>query len=133
MYVCMYVCMYYIYNPQTPYCVHGLRSSEPPKRREWISIVFLMSRLDLYKIFVYVKSFCARANHHFLAPPHLHCPHCCNTVTRPLRNIRSPPNPPFVCYTPYTILGVLAIPCKSQVTALRLGAAMYLGQEERLN
>jgi len=27
----------------------------------------------------------------------------CNTISRPLRNIRPPTNPPFVCHTPYTI------------------------------
>ena len=47
------------------------------------------------------QSVCARANHPFLAPPHLHCPHDCYTIARLLRNIRSPPNHPFVCHTLY--------------------------------
>ena len=34
---------------------------------------------------------------------YLHCPHYCNTVARLLRNIRHPPDPPFVCHTPYNI------------------------------
>jgi len=27
----------------------------------------------------------------------------CNTIARPLRNIRPPTDPPFLCHTPYTI------------------------------
>ena len=45
---------------------------------------------------------CARVNHPFVTPPNLHCPHCCNTIARLLRNI-PPPRPPFVCHAPYNI------------------------------
>ena len=38
-----------------------------------------------------------------LAPSHLHYPHYCNTIARPLRNIRPATDPPFVCHTPYHI------------------------------
>jgi len=27
-------------------------------------------------------------------PPRLHCPHCCNTIARRMRNIRAPTRPP---------------------------------------
>ena len=57
-----------------------------------------------------LQSYCVRANHPCLAPPRLHCSHYYNTIARPLRNIRSPHNPPFVCHIlqhpfcmPYTI------------------------------
>jgi len=52
---------------------------------------------------VLLRFFCARFNHPFIAPSHLHCPHYCNAVVRLLRNIRCTPNPPFVCHIPYTI------------------------------
>jgi len=45
----------------------------------------------------------ARINLPFITPHHLHCPHRCNTVARLLHNLRPPPDPPFVCHTPYTI------------------------------
>jgi len=51
-------------------------------------------------------------NHPFIAPSHLHCLHYCNTVVRLLRNIRRPPDPPFVALH-HTIL-VVAISCKGQ-------------------
>ena len=50
------------------------------------------------------RGFCARINDPFTAPSHLHCPHYCNTIARPLRTLRPPPpEPSFVCHTPYTI------------------------------
>ena len=49
-------------------------------------------------------SFCARTNRHpFIAHPHLHCAHDCNTFFILLRNTRPPTDPPFVCHTPYNI------------------------------
>jgi len=33
----------------------------------------------------------------------LHCPPCCNTIARLLGNLRSHPNPPCVCHSPYNI------------------------------
>jgi len=36
---------------------------------------------------VLLRGFCAQINHLFIAPSHLHCPHCCNTIARKLRNI----------------------------------------------
>jgi len=52
---------------------------------------------------VLLRCFCARFNHPFIAPSHLHYPHYSNTVVRPLRNIRRPTDPSFVCHTPYNI------------------------------
>jgi len=43
---------------------------------------------------------CARVSHPCIAPPpKLYCPHYCNTIARPLCNVRLPPVPPFVCHT----------------------------------
>jgi len=36
-------------------------------------------------------------------PPHVQCPHCCNTIARPLRNERPPSDPPCVRHTPNNI------------------------------
>ena len=52
---------------------------------------------------VLLRGFCARINHPFIAPSHLHCPHYFNTIARLLRSIRRPPGPPFVCHAPYNI------------------------------
>jgi len=52
---------------------------------------------------VLLRSFCARINHSFIAHSHLHCPHYCNAIARLLRNIRRPPDPPFVCHAHYHI------------------------------
>ena len=41
----------------------------------------------------------------FLPPPHLQSLHYCNTIARLMRNIRPPPDPPYVCHTPYNIGG----------------------------
>jgi len=49
---------------------------------------------------VSLRSFCTRANHHFLAPPHLHCPHYCNVIARDCA-IYDPPQSPFC--VPYTM------------------------------
>jgi len=52
---------------------------------------------------VILRGFCVRINHPCTAPSHLHCPHYCNAIARLLCNIRRPPDPPFVCHTPYNI------------------------------
>jgi len=66
-----------------------------------------------------LRGFCARINHRFISPVdlhcphhctaiaqytlpppvHLHCPHYCNTIARLSRNIRPPPDHPFVYHT----------------------------------
>ena len=38
-----------------------------------------------------------------LPPPISHYPHYCNTIARLLRNIGSPPDPPYICHTIYNI------------------------------
>jgi len=39
----------------------------------------------------------------FIAPPHLQSLPYCNTIARPLRNIRPPTDPFSLCHTPYNI------------------------------
>jgi len=56
---------------------------------------------------------CARINHPFIAPSHLHCPHYCNTIALLLRNRRHPPTALWNAIH-YTIL-VMTISCKGQV------------------
>jgi len=46
---------------------------------------------------------CARVNHPFITPAHLHYPHYCNTIARLVRNTRPPPDPLWLCHTPYHI------------------------------
>ena len=46
---------------------------------------------------------CARINHHFITPAHSHYHHYCNTIARLLRYIYPPPDPHFICHTPYNI------------------------------
>jgi len=53
---------------------------------------------------VLLRGCCARIDLPFIAPSHLHCPHGCNTIAIPLRNIRPPSEPLFVCHTPYHIV-----------------------------
>jgi len=47
---------------------------------------------------------CTRIKPPFTSPAHLHCSHCCNTVARPSRSIRSPLELPCACHTPYNIV-----------------------------
>jgi len=61
--------------------------------------------VGLYKIFshLFLCVACARINHPFITPAHPHYPHYCNTIARRLRHIYPPPDPPFICHTPYNI------------------------------
>jgi len=52
------------------------------------------TNLGLYKILFYFEAF-VQESIIMLCPPHLHCPHFCNTVARLLPKIRRPPQPPF--------------------------------------
>jgi len=52
-------------------------------------------------------------NYPSTAPSHLQSLPYCNTIARPLRNIRPATDPPLSCHTPYNIL-VMAISCKGQ-------------------
>jgi len=72
------------------------------KQRKWGGL-----GAGLYKILLLLRGFCARINHPFIAPSHLHCPHYCNTMARLLRNIRRPTDPPFVCHIARTIARLL--------------------------
>ena len=65
--------------------------------------------------------FWARINHFVITPPHLHCPHYCNTIGRLLRNI-PPPLLPLFDAVYHTIL-VVAISCKDQIAGALLTAA----------
>jgi len=46
----------------------------------------------------------------FITPHRLHCPNCCTTISRLLRNLRHPPTP--LSYGIYHTILVLAISCK---------------------
>jgi len=59
-----------------------------------------------------LQSFYADEYPLLLAPPHVHCPHHCNTIARLSRNTRSPPTP-LVYAMNHTKL-VLAISCKAK-------------------
>ena len=59
---------------------------------------------SLYKILFYFKAPLWESIILVLPPPpHLQSLLYCNTIARPLRNIRSPTDPSFVCHTPYNI------------------------------
>jgi len=79
------------------------RHAPPPPRHKQVRVTgalqlgkFALSavQLGLHKVFHLLQSFYARANHPFLAPPHLHCPHYCNSMARRLRNTRGRVNRP---------------------------------------
>ena len=60
--------------------------------------------LSPYKILFHFKALLWRANHPFIAPPHLQSLPYCNTIARPFRNMRAPPPPPLLySHTPYNI------------------------------
>ena len=52
---------------------------------------------------VSLQSFIVGVHHAFISPTHLQSLPYCNTITRPLRNIRPSTDPPFVCHTSYNI------------------------------
>ena len=58
------------------------------------------------------RRLCTRLNHLFIAHPHLHCPHYCNTIARLLRNRRHPPTPLWNAIQ-HTIL-MMTISCEGQ-------------------
>ena len=53
-----------------------------------------------YKNCVYLQSFIVGINHSFIAPPHLKILPYYIIIARPLRNIRPPADPSFLCHTP---------------------------------
>jgi len=63
-------------------------------------------------------------HHPFIAPLHLQSLPYCNTIARPLRNIRLPPNDPFLYAIHHTIL-VIAIPCKGLLSSLSPGLIAF--------
>jgi len=71
-------------------------------------------RLSLYKILFYVV-ICARINRPFILAARLHCPHCCNTIARLLRNIRRLPTTSSLYATHHTIVA-MAISCIGQLS-----------------
>jgi len=75
---------------------------------------YLLAHWPLQDI-VLLRGFCARIMHLCIAPFHLHCPHYCNSIARLLRNIRRPPDSPFVAI--HHIILVMAISCKGQLAA----------------
>jgi len=60
------------------------------------------SGFSLYKSLFHFKAL-LRESIIPLLPPHLQSLPCCDTIGRPLRNIRPPTDPSFVCHTPYHI------------------------------
>jgi len=60
-----------------------------------------------------LRDCCARINHPFIHPAHLHCPPWCNTIARLLGSIRLPFRPPMCMLIHRTIL-VITISCKGQ-------------------
>jgi len=62
---------------------NGLCSPDP-----WISLEGNRAIIwPLQDIVSLLRIFCARINHVFTAPSHLHCPHYCNAIARLLCNI----------------------------------------------
>ena len=95
----IYICMYiYIYNP-TP-IVPGLYAS---RAVEPIGLTPCLVRCALaFTRYCFTsKLYCGSRSSSY--PPYLQSLRCCNTIARPLRNIRPPTDPPVVCHTPYNI------------------------------
>ena len=57
----------------------------------------------LYKILFHFKALWWESIVLLLPPLHLQSLPYCSTIARPLRNIRPPTDPLFVCHTPYNI------------------------------
>ena len=55
-----------------------------------------------YKIFFHLKAYVHESIILYSAT-HPHCPHCCTTIARLLRNIHPLPQPPYACHTPYNM------------------------------
>jgi len=66
-------------------------------------LTLVTPRLSLYKKVFHFKALLWEAIILVLPYPHLQRPPYCNTIARPLRNIRPATDPPFVCHTPYYI------------------------------
>jgi len=60
-------------------------------------------RFSLYKTLFQFKALVRESIILLLPPPHLQSLPDCNTIARPLRNIRLSTDPPFVCHAPYNI------------------------------
>jgi len=73
---------------------------------------------------VLLRGVCARINHPFIAPSHLHRPHYCNTITLLLRNRRRPPTALWNAIY-YTIL-VMTISCKGQRASKKFPLAVAI-------
>ena len=67
-----------------------------------------MAQFGLYKILFHFEAF-VHEPVPFIARAHMHCPHYCNTIARPLRNI--PPPTPLLYVIHQTTL-VMSISCK---------------------
>ena len=66
----------------------------------------------VYKILFYFEAYVHESIMVYSAT-HPHCPHCCTTVARPLRNIR-PPSPTPLLYAMHHTTWAMAISCKGQ-------------------
>jgi len=65
--------------------------------------VRIVSYLSLHKILFHSKALLLESIILFLPPPHLQSLPYCNTIARPLRNIRAPADLPLLCHIPYNI------------------------------
>jgi len=76
-----------------------------------------LDRVPCYALhdFVLLQSLIVGVNHPFIAPP-IYEAYPCNTIARPLRNIRPPTDPSL--YAIHNRQLVMAISCKGQVPCL---------------
>jgi len=69
----------------------------------WIIHFSSLFEVSLYTILFYFKALLWESIILLLPPPHLQSLPYCNTIARPLRNIRPATDPPCKCHTPYNI------------------------------
>ena len=60
-------------------------------------------QVGLHKILFHFKALLLESIILLLPPPHLQSLPYCNTIARPLRNIRAPADLPLLCHMPYNI------------------------------
>jgi len=69
-----------------------------------LNVIFRTSRrLSLYKILFFFKALLWKSSILLVPPPQLQSLPYCNTVARPLRDIRPPTDPSLLCHATYKI------------------------------
>ena len=102
MLVCMFVCMHVCMQACMCVCMYLCKRGRIPRtsrlclEQGWSSgqvniYIYVCMHVCLYLAFTrysFIRNCCARINHPFIPPAHLHCLPWCNTIARLLDSIR---------------------------------------------